>query len=104
MVPCGQQDPGVWLAKRRLSIERQAHRAQARMNCPGCGHENRPSAKFCGECGTPFQCACPKCGAELPSGIKFCDECGAAVAGAALAARPAEAAYRTKVLDADTTT
>ena len=21
------------------------------MNCPGCGHENRESAKFCEECG-----------------------------------------------------
>jgi len=25
------------------------------MTCPGCQHENRASAKFCEECGTPFQ-------------------------------------------------
>src|SRR5215510_9174339 len=25
------------------------------MTCPGCQHENLPTMKFCGECGTPLQ-------------------------------------------------
>ena len=25
---------------------------EARAGCPSCGHELRPSAKFCGKCGT----------------------------------------------------
>jgi two-component system NtrC family sensor kinase len=27
------------------------------MKCPRCQHDNRPSAKFCEDCGTPFQLA-----------------------------------------------
>ncbi len=47
------------------------------MNCPSCTCENRPSAKFCRECGTPLPRTCASCGSELPPDTKFCDECGA---------------------------
>ena len=45
------------------------------MNCPVCGTENRPGAKFCTECGTAFASACPNCGTVNPPTAKFCSEC-----------------------------
>jgi ribosomal protein L40E len=48
--------------------------------CPGCGAENEPGVKFCGECGTklgaPAAARCPGCGSENAPGTKFCGECG----------------------------
>ncbi len=46
------------------------------MNCSNCGVTNRPSAKFCDECGTALQRPCSSCGTELRPSAKFCDECG----------------------------
>ncbi len=60
------------------------------MNCPTCQFQNRPDAKFCGDCGTTLRASCAECGTELRSHAKFCDECGTAVAGAAPAPRPTE--------------
>ncbi len=68
------------------------------MNCPSCAHENRPNAKFCGECGAPLRRACAGCGSELPPGARFCDECGVPVAGTAPAPRPADPAGARKVV------
>ena len=48
------------------------------MTCPSCGHENRPGAKFCLECGSPLARTCPN-GHPVPAEARFCDECGAAV-------------------------
>jgi class 3 adenylate cyclase len=47
------------------------------MKCPACGHENRETAKFCGECTAPLsqEVACPKCGTLNPPRQKFCDSC-----------------------------
>ena len=45
------------------------------MNCPTCGTENRPGAKFCTECGTAFASPCPSCGTINPPSAKFCSEC-----------------------------
>jgi class 3 adenylate cyclase/tetratricopeptide (TPR) repeat protein len=45
------------------------------VNCSGCGHENRDSAKFCEECATPLLRSCASCGTELRPGARFCDEC-----------------------------
>jgi len=42
--------------------------------CSNCGTENRPGAKFCIECGTPFGITCPACGTVNPPGAKFCSE------------------------------
>jgi len=51
------------------------------MRCPDCGHENRPDATFCGECGRSFAAtaACASCGRTNPVGQRFCDRCGAAL-------------------------
>jgi class 3 adenylate cyclase/tetratricopeptide (TPR) repeat protein len=51
------------------------------VNCPSCGHENRPDAKFCLECGSPLARTCPN-GHPVPAEARFCDECGAVVDGA----------------------
>jgi eukaryotic-like serine/threonine-protein kinase len=52
------------------------------VRCPACGHDNRPDAAFCGECGKRFAAAvtCPRCGRANPSGQRFCDGCGATLA------------------------
>jgi class 3 adenylate cyclase len=55
------------------------------LTCPNCGTENRPGAKFCMECGTPFAVACPNCGTVNPSAAKFCSECATPLQGAARA-------------------
>jgi hypothetical protein len=47
------------------------------MKCSQCGHENRPSTKFCTECGTKLQTGCPHCGSGAAPGDKFCSQCGA---------------------------
>ena len=48
------------------------------MRCPSCGHENRETAKFCGECTAPLtqEVACARCGTLNPARQKFCDSCG----------------------------
>jgi class 3 adenylate cyclase/tetratricopeptide (TPR) repeat protein len=48
------------------------------VDCPACGHPNRPEARFCGDCGAPLADAasCPDCGTENPPGQRFCDGCG----------------------------
>ncbi|MDW3219476.1 MAG: adenylate/guanylate cyclase domain-containing protein [Acidimicrobiales bacterium] len=60
------------------------------MNCTSCGEENRPNAKFCGECGTPITRACATCGHNLHPTAKFCDECGSATTAAAEGPPPSE--------------
>ena len=57
------------------------------MTCTSCGTENRPGAKFCIECGTPFAATCPTCGTVNPPAAKFCSECATALQGAP---RPAD--------------
>jgi len=51
------------------------------MKCPRCQHENRPGAKFCEECATPFARTCSNCGSQLSATAKFCPECAHPVAG-----------------------
>src|SRR4051812_8668502 len=45
------------------------------MQCPRCGQDNPPQAKFCLECAAPLAAKCRQCGAELPARAKFCVEC-----------------------------
>ncbi len=47
------------------------------MDCPSCGHGNRETARFCGECTAPLarEMECPECGTANPAGQKFCDNC-----------------------------
>ena len=47
------------------------------MDCPSCGHENRETARFCGECTAPLarEIECSECGTLNPAAQKFCDNC-----------------------------
>ncbi len=47
------------------------------MQCPQCQHENRDTARFCGNCAASLvrEVACLACGTSNPSGQKFCDGC-----------------------------
>ncbi len=46
------------------------------MICPNCKSDNRDTAKFCDNCGTPLPLNCPDCGTENRPGAKFCANCG----------------------------
>jgi class 3 adenylate cyclase/tetratricopeptide (TPR) repeat protein len=46
------------------------------MKCSKCHAENLESAKFCGECRTPFEKVCSNCQHPNPLQFKFCSECG----------------------------
>jgi len=59
------------------------------MKCPTCGHENRPEARFCKQCGQSLdaqaapsappsisETICPACGATAKPGARFCPRCG----------------------------
>jgi class 3 adenylate cyclase/tetratricopeptide (TPR) repeat protein len=46
------------------------------MKCPNCHNKNPVGAKFCVECGNPFDIHCPKCGTITPASGKFCMSCG----------------------------
>ena len=46
------------------------------MICPNCQTDNRDTAKFCDNCGTPLQVNCPNCDTVNRPGAKFCDNCG----------------------------
>ena len=49
------------------------------MECPRCGQQSPPQAKFCLECATPLALRCANCGTQLPAAAKFCFECATAV-------------------------
>ena len=49
------------------------------MICKACGFENSDGAKFCIECGIPFEHCCPNCGFDNLPQAKFCMECGAPI-------------------------
>lgn len=61
------------------------------MQCPNCGFDNRPDARFCKQCGysltaTPTAAVstvtvCPHCGAPLKAGVRFCSRCGQSASG-----------------------
>jgi class 3 adenylate cyclase/tetratricopeptide (TPR) repeat protein len=50
------------------------------MRCPSCHQEQRPTARFCEQCGARLEAACPACGAAVGPGARFCGACGAALA------------------------
>ncbi|HEY6469230.1 MAG TPA: adenylate/guanylate cyclase domain-containing protein [Candidatus Dormibacteraeota bacterium] len=52
------------------------------MLCSNCGAENRPSSKFCAECGVALAARCPNCASPVRADAKFCDECGTPLGGA----------------------
>jgi predicted ATPase/class 3 adenylate cyclase len=59
--------------------------------CPNCGHQNRRSNRFCGQCGNPLPLMCPACGAANPVGNRFCGACGSALSGAVPLSTPSPA-------------
>jgi class 3 adenylate cyclase/tetratricopeptide (TPR) repeat protein len=74
------------------------------VTCSSCGAENRPDAKFCGECGAAFAVTCDACGAANEPSRKFCYECGAPLGErppAHLAAAPVAERRLVSVLFAD---
>lgn len=67
------------------------------MNCPKCGFENRPGARFCKQCGQPLEpppppppaeITCPQCGTPNKPGARFCARCGAPLAPSAPSPAP----------------
>jgi len=52
------------------------------MRCSACTYENRPGARFCGECATALGgvVTCAGCGTRNPAPQKFCDSCGRSLA------------------------
>jgi class 3 adenylate cyclase/tetratricopeptide (TPR) repeat protein len=61
------------------------------MICPGCGHDNPTTSKFCGECGARLANRCAACGSTNPPGHKFCGECGRPLTAAAPSSAPQSA-------------
>ncbi len=51
------------------------------MVCANCGSENKPSRRFCRDCGQPLSAVCPACGASNDPADRFCGECGKALGG-----------------------
>ncbi len=47
--------------------------------CTKCGAQNDHSAKFCNQCGSPFNepLQCAKCGEDNDSDARYCSHCGA---------------------------
>src|SRR5215470_7894773 len=64
------------------------------MECPACGHRNRPHRRYCVECGAalppePARASsrrCASCGAASEPAEKFCGHCGHALPAAGAAA------------------
>jgi class 3 adenylate cyclase/tetratricopeptide (TPR) repeat protein len=72
------------------------------MNCSVCGTDNRPDAKYCGECGSALAPSCATCGTANEPGRKFCYQCGARLdAPAASVPAPATERRLVSVLFAD---
>jgi class 3 adenylate cyclase/tetratricopeptide (TPR) repeat protein len=58
------------------------------MNCPRCGADTRPNAKFCAECGLALSATCPHCGAPVDPGQKYCAECGTSLVAPTTSGQP----------------
>lgn len=68
------------------------------MKCPNCSFENSKDARFCENCGQPFEYPCPNCGKSNVPTAKFCKNCGFNLSTAKVEAR---AATVTKTDDLD---
>ena len=58
------------------------------MKCPNCSFENVADAKFCENCGQPFERVCPNCGKPVSANAKFCKSCGFNLVGVEAKAQP----------------
>lgn len=68
------------------------------MKCPNCSFENASDARFCENCGQPFEKICPQCGTPNSPTAKFCKKDGFNLQSANVAA---VAATVTKSVDLD---
>ncbi len=68
------------------------------MKCPNCSFENANDARFCENCGQPFERICPQCGTPNSPTAKFCKNDGFNLQTAKAEAR---AATVTKTSDLD---
>ena len=73
------------------------------MHCSSCGAENRPSSKFCKQCGAELARVCPKCARPVDADASFCSECGAAVSSGASPGRGPVVVPPTAVADTTST-
>jgi class 3 adenylate cyclase len=69
------------------------------MKCPNCSFENAADARFCENCGQPFERICPKCGTPNSPTAKFCKKDGFNLQTAQAETRAAQVT-RTADLDA----
>src|SRR5438046_6037619 len=53
------------------------------MRCQNCSADNPHIAKFCIQCGLPFQRLCEKCSFRNPPEARFCAQCGTPFGAAA---------------------
>src|SRR2546428_7111488 len=67
----------------------QGGRRNFRVRWPCCRHENRATARFCGECAADLGrgIACPRCATLNPGSQRFCDSCGQRLASTGTADR-----------------
>jgi class 3 adenylate cyclase/tetratricopeptide (TPR) repeat protein len=63
------------------------------MRCAACHVEQRPTARFCEQCGARLDSACAACGTAITPGAKFCGACGTAVAAPSIARFESPHAY-----------
>ncbi len=49
------------------------------MVCTNCGSDNKPTRRFCRNCGHLLNLICAECGASNDAADKFCGECGTAL-------------------------
>lgn len=68
------------------------------MKCPNCSFENAADARFCENCGQPFEKICPQCGTPNSPTAKFCKKDGFNLQSGNVATR---AATVTKSTDLD---
>ncbi|MBI3914579.1 MAG: AAA family ATPase [Chloroflexi bacterium] len=69
------------------------------MKCPNCSFENAADAKFCENCGQPFEKICPQCGTSNSPTAKFCKKDGFNLQTARIESRAAQVT-KTQDLDA----
>ena len=74
---------------RSVRVNSRSEVRGAAIDCPRCGTDNVPGAKFCTECGSSLASACPSCGHSTTPGQNFCADCGAALAPGAATTQPA---------------
>ena len=69
---CSTRSSRRWPTRRCATSERR----RSDVNCPACGQDLRPGARFCDGCGAAVEARCPACGKGQRPQARFCDACG----------------------------